>query len=143
MCPKNVIHAVDFQEFLHHLRAKCVSSASWAQTELVSIAVWVRPYQIRHWSFVWNFSEAVDDFYLINAVYARTQTAVYAEDFIVYNAAEGQVVEHVGKVVPHSWIAIFSAAFSVEAVGLSDTATFVVTPNEMYSFWVSQFQADQ
>jgi hypothetical protein len=39
--------------------------------------------------------------------------------------------------------AIFSCAFSVEAVRLGDASRFMVAPNQMYSLGVSQFQTNK
>lgn len=50
-----------------------------------------------------------------------------AEDAVVDDAGEGEVVEHVRKVVPDCCVAVFAAAFSVEAVRLGYAAGFVVT----------------
>lgn len=50
---------------------------------------------------MWYLSESVDNLDLINRMYAWTQASVHTEDFIVYNAAQGQVVEHVCEVMPN------------------------------------------
>lgn len=116
MCAENVVHAIHFQKLLDHLRPKCVSGSSWAQTELITLAVRVRPDQISHGSFMWYFSKPVDDLDLVNAVYARTQATVNAEDLIVDDARQTEVVEHVGEVVPDGRVPILSTALGVEAV---------------------------
>lgn len=116
MCAQNVRHGVDLEELLHDLRAKCISSSSWTKRKLISVAVWIAPYQIGHWPFVGNLSEAVDNFDLVYAVYARAESSVNAEDLVINDARQGKVVEHVGEMVPYSCVAIFSTALCVEAV---------------------------
>lgn len=53
-------------------------------------------------------SETVNDFDLVYGVDAWTQPAVYAEDIVVDDDGEGEVVEHVGEIVPDICIAVFS-----------------------------------
>lgn len=54
------------------------------------------------------FSEAVDDFDLIDGVNRGRQAAVYTEDLIVDYDRQCEEVEHIGKVVPHVRVAIFA-----------------------------------
>lgn len=68
---------------------------------------------------------------------------MHAEYLVVDDAGEGEVVEHVGEVVPNSRVAIFARALGVEAIRLSDAARFVVTAYEVYTLRVSEFQADE
>lgn len=123
---ENVCHRVDLEEFLDDLSAESVASSSWTQREFVSVGVGVAPDQVGHGAFVRDLPEAVDDLDLINAMDAGRQTTVDAEDLVVDDAGEGEVVEHVGEMVPDSSIAVLATAFGVEAVGLGDTAGLVV-----------------
>lgn len=90
-----------------------------------------------------DLPEAVDDLDLINAMDAGRQTTVDAEDLVVDDAGEGEVVEHVGKVVPDSSIAVLAAAFGIEAVRLGDTAGLVIATDQMNAVRVAQFETDQ
>ena len=58
---------------------------------------------------------------------------MYAEDGVVDDHAEREEIEQVGKVVPHRGIAIFAAAFGVEAVGLRDASGFVISADEVHA----------
>lgn len=66
-----------------------------------------------------------------------------AEDLIVDDAGEGQVIEHVGEVMPYCRVAVFARAFGVEAVGLGDAARFVVASDEVDALRVAEFEADE
>lgn len=92
---------------------------------------------------MWDLSEAVNDLDLINAMDAGRQTTVDAEDLVIDNAGEGEIVEHVGEVVPDSSVAVLAAAFGVEAVGLSNTARLVVATDQVNAMRVAQFETDQ
>ena len=89
------------------------------------------------------FSEPIDDFDLVYAVDAGTQPAVHAEDLIVDYAGEGEVVEHIGEVVPYCRVAVLARALGVEAIGLGDAAGFVVSADEVHALRVAEFEADE
>lgn len=88
-------------------------------------------------------SESVDDFDLVYGVYAWTQPAVYAEDIVVDDDREGEVVKHVGEIVPDICVAVFSRTLGVEAVGLGYAARFVVSADEVNAMWVAKLEADE
>lgn len=60
-----------------------------------------------------------------------------AEDLIIDDHAQGQKVEHVRKIMPNISIAVFSRAFGIEAVGLSDAARLMVAADKMNAMGVS------
>lgn len=109
-------HLVYVEEFVDDLCAECITSSSGTERELVSVWVWITPYQICHRSFVWDLAEAVDDLDLIDRVDRGRQTSMYAEDIVIYDDGECEEVEHVCEVVPDVGIAVFAAALGVEAV---------------------------
>lgn len=90
-----------------------------------------------------NLSEAVDDLDLIDTMDARRQTTVDAEDLVVDDAGEGEVVEHVGEVVPDSSVAILAAAFCVETVGLGYSSRLVVAADEVDAMRVAELETDE
>ena len=57
---------------------------------------------------MWYFSEPIDDLDLIDGMYRRRKTTVYAKYLIIYDYRKCEEVEHVGKVVPHVGITIFA-----------------------------------
>lgn len=65
-----------------------------------------------------------------------------AKNVIVDDDAQGQEVEHVGKVMPDVGVAVFSRALCVKAVGLCDATGFVVPSNQVNAIGVSKFQAN-
>lgn len=80
---------------------------------------------------MWDLSEPVDDFDLINRVYRGRQATMNAEDLIAYDDTQRQVVEHVGEVMPDVGTSIFPSAFSVEAVRLCDASRFMISSDEV------------
>lgn len=136
-------HAVDLQKLLDHVAPKRVPCPAGTQTELVSFRVRVAPDQIGHGPFVWDLPEPVDDLDLVDAVDARRQAPVHAEDLVVDHHGEGEEVEHVREVVPDVGVAVLARALGVEAVGLRDAAGFVVAADQVDAVGVSKLEADE
>ena len=123
-------HLVHVEELIHNLCAECITSSPGTEREFVSIRVWITPDQVCHRSFVGDLAEAVDDLDLIDRVDGWREASVYAEDVVIYDDRECKEVEHVCEVVPDIGIAVFAAAFSVEAVRLGDAAGFMIAADE-------------
>jgi len=143
MGPQDVRHGIDFQELLDHLCAKGVSSASWAEGELVSFWVRITPDQVGHGPFVWNLAKAVDNLDLVDGVNRGRQAAVYAEYLVVDDHGQGKEIEHIREVMPHIRIAIFARALCVEAVGLRDAARLVVAADQVHAVRIAQLQTHE
>lgn len=143
MRSKDVAHSVHLEEFTHDLRAKCIPGTARTQTKLVAFGIRVAPDEVGHGAFVGNFAEAVDDFDLVDRVDGGAEAAVDTEDLVVDDDGEGQVVEHVGEVVPDVCVAVLAAAFRVEAVALRYAAGFVVAADEVHAVGVAEFEADE
>ena len=73
--------------------------------------------------------EPIDDFDLIDTVYARTQSAMHAENLVVDHDGKGEEIEHVGEVMPDIGVAVFAVAFGIKAIGLCHPARLVVAPD--------------
>ena len=73
-----------------------------------------------------NLPKPIDDFDLVDTMYARTQSAVHAEYLVVDHDGQGEEVEHIGEVMPDVGIAVFAIAFGVKAVGLCYATRLVV-----------------
>ena len=140
---EDMAHAVDVEELAHDLRPERIPGPAGAQAELVALRVRVGPDEVGHGALVRDLAEAVDDFDLVEAVDARAEPPVHAEDLVVDDDAEGEEVEHVGEVVPHVGVAVLAVALGVEAVGLRHPARLVVAPDQVHAGRVAQFEADE
>lgn len=92
---------------------------------------------------MWDLPEPVDDLDLVDAVDARRQAPVHAEDLVVDHHGEREEVEHVREVVPDVGVAVLARALGVEAVGLRDAAGFVVAADQVDAVGVSKLEADE
>jgi hypothetical protein len=68
---------------------------------------------------------------------------VQAEDLVVDEGGEGQVVEEVGEVLPDVGVAVLAQALVVEAVDLSDLAGLVVATKNGDALRVSNLESDE
>lgn len=66
-----------------------------------------------------------------------------AEDLIIDQRSEGEVVKQVGKVLPDVGVSVFTEALVVKTVYLSDLAGLVVSTEDGYALGVSNLERDQ
>ena len=78
---------------------------------------------------------------VIKGIDAGGETSVQAEDLVIDQGGEGEVVEEIGEVLPYIRIAVFSETFIVEPIDLCDLAGFVVAADESHTVWVSRTEA--
>ena len=80
---------------------------------------------------------------IVQRVNAGRQAAVKAEDLILDQGGQGQVVEQIGEVLPDVGVAIFPEALIVEAVDLGDLAGLVVSAKDGDALRVSDLEGDE
>lgn len=135
--PEDMRHAIDLEEFPHHLRPEGIPGSTRRERKLISLGVRIRPHQIRHGALVRDLTKPVDDFNLIDRMDGWRKAAVYAEDLIVDHHAQGQKIEHVREIMPDVGIPVFPRAFSIEPVGLRDASGLMVSANKMDAVRIS------
>lgn len=92
---------------------------------------------------MWYFLYAVKCSDVVEGIDAWGETTVEAEDLIVDERGEGEVIEEVGEVFPNIRIAIFSKALIVEAVDLCDLTRFVIATEDRNALRVSDFESNK
>jgi hypothetical protein len=92
---------------------------------------------------VGDFLDSVERSDVVEGVDAGGQAAVQAENLVVNESSEGEIVEEVGEVFPDISIAVFPQTFVVKAVDLGDLSTLVVPSKDGDSGRVSDFQGDK
>ena len=90
---------------------------------------------------MWNFLYTVECSDVIKGIDAGGETSVEAEDLVVDQGSEGEVVEEIGEVLPYVGVAIFSEAFIIEPIDLCYLAGFVVATEDGDALRVSDFQS--
>lgn len=105
--------------------AKGVSGATGRYAPTATV-VGVGPEEIAHGTLVRNFLDPVEGTDIIEGINAGREAAVEAEDLIVDEGGEGEVVEEVGEVLPNIGVAVLAEALVVKAVNLGDLARLVI-----------------
>lgn len=100
----------------------------------------VRPKQVTHGALVGDLLHAVKRANLVQTIEGWRETAVEAEDFLLDDSSEGQVIEEIREVLPHVSISVLAQALVVEAVHLGDLARFVVASQDCHTVLVANFQ---
>ena len=80
---------------------------------------------------------------IVEGVDTRRQAAVQAEDLVVDEGGEREVVEEVGEVFPDVGVAVLAEALVVEAVDLRDLARLVVASQDRDALRVADFERDE
>lgn len=66
-----------------------------------------------------------------------------AENLVLNQGSQGEVVEEVGEYLPHVGVAVFAKAFVIEAVDLCDLARLVVASEDGNALGVSDFEGNE
>jgi hypothetical protein len=89
---------------------------------------------------VWNFLYTIKCSDVIEGIDAGGKTSVEAEDLVVDEGGEGEVVEEIGEVLPYIGVAIFAETLIIEPVDLCDLAGFVVATEDGDTLRISNFE---
>lgn len=116
-------------ERLDDVAAKEVTGTAGRDTPAFDV-LGIGPEKIAHGTLVGNFAATFDVAHLFECGEHGGETGVDAEDLLLDDGADGEVVEDVGAVAPNVDGAVLAEALVVEAVNLSDLAGFVVTSNK-------------
>lgn len=92
---------------------------------------------------MWHFLASVELADLIESIDTGRKPSMEREDLILNNSSEREIVKEVGEVFPHISIAVFPQTLVIEAVDLSDLATFVVSSEDGDTVRKAHFQRDQ
>jgi hypothetical protein len=129
-------------ERLGNVLAESVACATRRYSPAAPV-VWVGPKKVTHGTLMRNFLYTVERSNVIEGVDARRQTAVQAEDLVVNQGGEREVVEEVCEVLPDIGVAVLSEALVVEAVNLCDLAGLVVSAQDGNALWVADLERDE
>ena len=134
--------AVVVIERLTNILAKGIPRSSRANTPSTPI-IRITPEQITHGALMRHLLNPIERADIVERVDAGRQAAVQTEDLVVDERGQGQVVEQVGKVLPHVGVAVLAQAFVVEAVDLRDLARLVVAAQDGDALGVADFERDE
>lgn len=127
---------------LRDILSEGVARPAWRNSPTTTV-IGVRPQQVAHRTLMWHFLQPVQSPDVIQGVDAGGQTSVEAEDLIVNEGGEGEIVEQIGEVLPHVGVPVLSQALVVETVNLCDLARFVVASQDGYPRAESHLETDE
>jgi hypothetical protein len=142
MRPRHQCQPIVVIERFRDILSKRVPSSSRRYAPAAPI-IRIAPQKIAHRSFVGDFLDSVERSDVVERVDGGAQTAVEAEDLVVDEGREGEVVEEIGEVLPDVRVAVFAQAFVIEAVDLGDLAGLVVAAEDGDSLWEADFESDE
>lgn len=119
MCSCDQGQAVVVVERLRDVLSKRIASTSWTYAPSAPI-VWVTPQQVAHWALMRHLLNAVEASNVVKGVDAGRKTSVEAEDLVVDESGEREIVEQVREELPDVGIAVLPQAFIVETIDLCD-----------------------
>mmetsp|Transcript_6523 Transcript_6523/g.14256 ORF Transcript_6523/g.14256 Transcript_6523/m.14256 type:complete len:206 (-) Transcript_6523:14-631(-) len=90
-----------------------------------------------------NLLHTVQGHDVLQRVDRRRQTAVQAEDLLLNERRQGQVVKEVGEVLPHVSAAVLAQALIVETVDLRDLTALVVASEDSNAVGKPHFEGHQ
>ena len=100
MSPTNQVNAILSIELLHDLASEEIASATRTDHPPWNV-IGVGPHEITHGSIVRNLLFAINHSDLIQSAYRWRQAAMDAEDFVVNDGCQGQIVKDLRAVAPH------------------------------------------
>ena len=68
---------------------------------------------------------------------------MHTENFIVDDGCKCQVIEDVRAIAPNIYTAVFSEAFIVEAINLSNLSALVISSDQSNTLWVTHLKGQQ
>ena len=126
MRPRNQSQSIVMIESLGDILAERVSCSTGGNAPSTSV-IWVTPEKIAHGTFVRNLLYTIQRTDVIESVDRGTQTTMKAENLVIDESGEGEVVEEVSEVFPDIRVAVLSEAFVVEPVHLGNLARLVIS----------------
>ena len=142
MRPRNQSQSVVVIEGLGDILAECVSCSTRGNAPSTSV-IWVTPEKIAHRTLMGNLLYTIQRTDVIECVDRGTQATVKAENLIIDEGGEGEVVEEVSEVFPDIRIAILSKAFVVEPVHLGDLTRLVVSTEDGDAVGIADFEGNK
>lgn len=132
--------AVVVIESFTDILTKGVPSTSGTDTPSTPI-IRITPEQITHRSLMGDFLNAVQTPDVVQGIDTRAQSSMEAKDLVVNQGGKGQVVEKIGKVLPHIRVAVLAQTLVIKTVHLCDLPGFMVTSQNGDAGRIADFES--
>ena len=125
------------------LRLKLGLWPAKANDILGNILLGIGPQEISIGTLGGDLHESIDGLDLVDVLEIGSETSVDAEDLLVDDGGDVQVIEALHGVFPGIGAAVLLDALIVEAVGSGDGSALVVSSEQHHLVWVTSLQAQQ
>jgi hypothetical protein len=90
-----------------------------------------------------HFLFSIDYFYFIKSIDWGRKTSVNTKNFFIYYSCQRKIIENFCAISPNIYWTIFSKAFIIKAINLSDLAWLMISSQDSNTVLVSHFQTYQ
>ena len=142
VCARDEFDGVGRVELCDDVAAEEVAGAARREPPPVNV-LRIRPHQVAHRAVVRHLLLPVDDADLVERVDRGREAAVDAEDLVLDDGREREVVEDLGAIPPHVDRTVLAQALVVEAVDLRDLPALVVASDERDAVGVAHLEREQ
>lgn len=129
-------------ERFRDILAKRVSRTSWRYSPSAAV-IWIGPEEIAHRALVGNLLNTIESSDVVQGIDGWGEAAVEAENLVVDEGGEREIVEEVGEVLPDVGVAVLAEALVVEAVDLGDLAGLVVSTEDGDALWIADLEGNE
>jgi hypothetical protein len=133
--------AIGVVELLRDILSERITSSSGGDTPTASV-IRVGPEQVTDRAFMRYFLDSVELLNLVKSVDTGRKSSMEAEDGVINDSGQGEIIEQLGEEHPDVRVTIFPQALVIEAIDLGDLSHFVVTSENSNSVLVPHFQSD-
>jgi len=123
--PGNESESVVMVELLRNILAEGVARPTGIDTPPAPL-IRIRPQKVAHRALVRNLLDTVLVHDVVQSIDGGRQTSMQAEDLLLHQSGEGQVVEQVSEIFPHVRIPINSETLVIKPIHLGNLPTLVV-----------------
>mmetsp|Transcript_5576 Transcript_5576/g.10002 ORF Transcript_5576/g.10002 Transcript_5576/m.10002 type:complete len:303 (+) Transcript_5576:159-1067(+) len=138
----NEVKIVNMGELFCNVLPKRVTRSSWRNPPATPV-IRVRPHKITHGPFVGDFLHTVQVPGMIKSINRGGESTMETENTICDHGCHGKIIEGVCEMLPHIGVSIFSQAFVIETINLSDLTTLVISTEDCDAIPIPNFQRHQ
>lgn len=140
--PRDQVQPVDVAEVVGDLRPEHPAGSPGVDGPVLDV-FGIRPHQVAEGALVRDLNLPIDGTDLVDGLDLGAEAAVDAEDLVVDDGSQGQVVEDFSAIFPRIRVAILAVDLIVKAVDRRDLPGLVVPPQQCDPVGVLHLQAQQ
>lgn len=132
----NVVFPIEFLDDVDTKEVAGTTGTYHPPNDVVRIA----PHKVCHGAIMGNFLLSVNHSDLIQSADRRRKSTVHAENLVINDSCQSQVVEDLRAVPPHVDRTVLTEALIVKPINLGNLSAFVVATDQRDAFGVPHLQ---